>query len=50
MARADLLKRIFSSFIQDDKELFLRVASEIVEDERKKLRSTCGEPEDDTEQ
>lgn len=36
MARADLLKKLFSSFKQDDKEMFYAVASEIVEDEKKK--------------
>lgn len=36
MARADLLKKLFSSFRQDDKEMFYTVASEIIEDERKK--------------
>lgn len=36
MARADLLKKLFSSFKQDDKEMFYTVASEIIEDEKKK--------------
>ena len=36
MARADLLKKLFSSFKQDDRELFYKIASEIIEDERKK--------------
>lgn len=36
MARADLLKKLFSSFKQDDKEMFYSVASEIIEDEKKK--------------
>ncbi len=36
MARADLLKKLFSSFKQDDKENFYRIANEIIEDERKK--------------
>lgn len=36
MARADLLKKLFSSFRQDDKEMFYTVASEIIEDERRK--------------
>lgn len=36
MARADLLKRLFSSFKQEDKDTFYKVASEIIEDERKK--------------
>jgi len=36
MARADLLKKLFSSYRQDDKELFYTIALEIIEDERKK--------------
>lgn len=36
MARADLLKKLFSSFKHDDRELFYKIASEIIEDERKK--------------
>jgi len=36
MARADLLKKIFSSYKTDDKESFLKAANEIIEDERKK--------------
>lgn len=36
MARADLLKKLFSSFKQDDKETFLKIASVIIEDEQKK--------------
>jgi AAA+ superfamily predicted ATPase len=36
MARADLLKRLFSSFKIDDKESFYNIANEIIEDERKK--------------
>ena len=36
MARADLLKKLFSSFRQDDKEMFYTVATEIIEDEKKK--------------
>lgn len=36
MARADLLKKLFSSFKQDDKETFYKIANEIIEDERKK--------------
>lgn len=35
MARADLIKRLFSSFINNDKELFIKTANEIVSDERK---------------
>ena len=34
MARADLLKKLFSSFKVEDREAFLRVAEEIIEDER----------------
>ena len=36
MARADLLKRLFSCFSNDDKELFIKTAYEIIADERKK--------------
>lgn len=36
MARADLLKKLFSSFKIDDREAFLKFANEIIEDERKK--------------
>ena len=36
MARADLLKKLFSSFNNEDRELFLKTAHEIIEDERKK--------------
>lgn len=36
MARADLLKKLFSSFKNDDKELFIKTAHEIIADERKK--------------
>jgi len=36
MARADLLKKLFSSFKIDDRESFLKVANDIIEDERKK--------------
>ena len=36
MARADLLKKLFSSFKQEDKDTFYRIASEIIEDEKKK--------------
>lgn len=36
MARADLLKKLFSSFKQDDKDTFYAIASEIIEDEKKK--------------
>lgn len=36
MARADLLKKLFSSFTNDDRELFIKTAHEIIDDERKK--------------
>lgn len=36
MARADLLKKLFSNFKTNDREGFVRVANEIIEDERKK--------------
>ena len=36
MARADLLKKLFSSFKMDDRESFLKVANDIIDDERKK--------------
>jgi len=36
MARADLLKKLFSSFKHDDKETFYNIANLIIEDERKK--------------
>lgn len=36
MARADLLKKLFSSFKTEDREAFLKVANDIIEDERKK--------------
>ena len=39
MARADLLKKLFSSFNNDDRELFIKTAYEIIEDERKKNHS-----------
>ena len=39
MARSDLLKRLFSSFNNDDRELFLKTAHEIIEYERKKNHS-----------
>lgn len=39
MARADLLKKLFSSFNNEDRELFLKTAHEIIEDERKKNHS-----------
>lgn len=37
MARADLLKKLFSSFKTDDREAFHKVANDIIEDERKKI-------------
>jgi SpoVK/Ycf46/Vps4 family AAA+-type ATPase len=36
MARADLLKKLFSSYKHNDKETFYNIASAIIEDERKK--------------
>lgn len=39
MARADLLKKLFSSFNNDDRELFIKTAHEIIDDERKKNHS-----------
>jgi SpoVK/Ycf46/Vps4 family AAA+-type ATPase len=39
MARADLLKKLFSSFKAEDREAFFKVANDIIEDERKKNHS-----------
>ncbi|MDD2627157.1 MAG: ATP-binding protein [Candidatus Methanomethylophilus sp.] len=36
MARADLLKKLFSSFKSNNNETFYKIANEIIEDERKK--------------
>lgn len=36
MARADLLKKLFSSFKHDDREMFYKIANKMIEDERKK--------------
>lgn len=36
MARSDLLKKLFSSYNNDDRELFIKTAHEIIADERKK--------------
>lgn len=36
MARADLLKKLFSSFKTEDREAFLKTADAIIQDERKK--------------
>lgn len=36
MARADLMKKLFSSFKYNDKDGFYKIANEIIEDERKK--------------
>ena len=36
MARADLLKKLFSNFKTNDRDGFVRIANEIIEDERKK--------------
>lgn len=43
MARADLLKKLFSSFINDDRELFIKIAREIIVDERKKNHSVLAD-------
>jgi hypothetical protein len=43
MARADLLKKIFSNFKTGDKEAFIKVANEIIEDERKKNHGLLAE-------
>lgn len=39
MARADLLKKLFSSYTNNDTELFIKIAQEIIDDERKKNHS-----------
>jgi AAA+ superfamily predicted ATPase len=36
MARADLIKKLFSSFKHEDKDSFYKIANEIIEDERNK--------------
>ena len=36
MVRADVLKKLFSSFKRDDREMFYKIANEMIEDERKK--------------
>jgi hypothetical protein len=36
MARADLLKKLFSNFMTNNREGFVMIAKEIIEDERKK--------------
>jgi AAA+ superfamily predicted ATPase len=38
MTRADLLKKLFSYFKAGDREAFIRIANEVIEDERKKNR------------
>ena len=43
MARADLLKKLFSSFNNDDRELFVKTAHEIIADERKKNHSVLAD-------
>ncbi|MDR1179259.1 MAG: AAA family ATPase [Spirochaetales bacterium] len=43
MARADLVKKLFSSFKTNDREGFIKTANEIIEDERKKNHSTLAE-------
>lgn len=39
MARSDLLKKLFSSYNNDDRELFMKTAYELIADERKKNHS-----------
>lgn len=39
MARADLIKKLFSGYCNDDRELFIKTAKEIIDDERKKNHS-----------
>ena len=43
MARADLLKKLFSNFKTGDREAFIKVANEIIEDERKKNHGVLAE-------
>lgn len=43
MARADLLKKLFSNFKIGDKDAFIKVAHEIIEDERKKNHGILAE-------
>ena len=43
MARADLLKKLFSNFKTGDREAFIKVANEIIEDERKKNHGILAE-------
>lgn len=43
MARADLLKKLFSSFNNDDRDLFIKTAHEIIDDERKKNHSVLAD-------
>ncbi|MDR1050836.1 MAG: ATP-binding protein [Deltaproteobacteria bacterium] len=43
MARADLVKKLFSSFKTNDREGFVKTANEIIEDERKKNHSALAE-------
>jgi AAA+ superfamily predicted ATPase len=43
MARADLLKKLFSNFKTNDREGFVKIANEIIEDERKKNHGVLAE-------
>ena len=43
MARADSLKKLFSSFKADDKESFVKIANEIIDDEKKKNHGILAE-------
>jgi AAA+ superfamily predicted ATPase len=43
MARADLLKKLFSNFKVDDREAFIKVANEIIDDESKKNHGVLAE-------
>ena len=43
MARADLVKKLFSNFKTNDREGFVKTANEIIEDERKKNHVTLAE-------
>ncbi|MBM6996091.1 ATP-binding protein [Paenibacillus sp. DXFW5] len=43
MARGDLLKKLFSSFKHDDRNGFINIANELIEDERKKNHGILAE-------
>jgi len=43
MARADLLKKLFSNYKAGDRDAFIKVANEIIEDERKKNHGMLAE-------